>query len=202
MGLKSRPKSRAESVRWAVFISGRGSNLARLLDQRDEIDIRLVLSSSADAPGFFRARRAGVPALVTPTKTATSKVAHPMDWLELDRILRERLITHICLAGFMKIVPAHFIEKWRGRIVNLHPSLLPAYPGLDSIAKSHADAQSMGLTVHEVVAQVDQGPIIFQRLTLQAGEAAKLSLGNASFQIHRDEQRVLSAVLRTWRESA
>ncbi|HRO68510.1 MAG TPA: formyltransferase family protein, partial [Pseudobdellovibrionaceae bacterium] len=134
-------KDSIRSRRWAVFISGRGSNLQALLDQATVQEIRWVLSSKESAPGLLRAKRAGVPYAVLPKK---------IDWDELDGELRNRGITDLFLAGFMKLVPAPFVERWEGRMLNVHPSLLPAYPGLRAFEKSYEEKQEMGVTAHIV----------------------------------------------------
>jgi phosphoribosylglycinamide formyltransferase-1 len=182
--------------RWVVLISGRGSNLAALLEVREEIDIRLVVSSSAAALGLLRAKRAGVPTYVAPLVSGTKK----LDWNRIDKLLVEHAVTHIFLAGFMKIVPAGFVKKWQERIVNLHPSLLPAYPGLESIQRAHADRAAIGLTVHKVNELVDDGEVICQRKTLNSELAEALDLESTEFFVHVDEQRVIKEAIRRWKE--
>jgi phosphoribosylglycinamide formyltransferase-1 len=100
----------------------------------------------------------------------------------------------------MKIVPAGFVKKWQERIVNLHPSLLPAYPGLDSIQRAHADRAAIGLTVHKVNERVDDGEVICQRKTVNAELADTLNLALAEFLVHVDEQRVIKEAIRRWKE--
>lgn len=180
--------------RWAVLISGRGSNLAAVLDLGDEVDVRLVVSSSPTAYGLLRARRAGVPTAWTPQVTGSKKI----DWPALDSLIRSRGVTHIFLAGFMKIVPASFIQKWDGRIINLHPSLLPSYPGLNSIERAHQEGAAMGVTVHEVTPEVDAGAMICQRRSLNENEVRGYSLCDSEFLVHLDEQRVVKEAIRRW----
>lgn len=175
-------------TRWAVLISGRGSNLSALLDYPDEIPIAVVVSSKASAEGLLKARRAGVPTHVLDRK---------IDWPALTKLLRARGVTHVCLAGFMRIVPAEFVAAWRGRIVNLHPSLLPKYPGLESIALAYAAGDDMGVTVHEVDEGVDTGRVILQRRCLLSSEVHEYPLALAEFKVHVTEQRLLTRVVRT-----
>jgi phosphoribosylamine--glycine ligase/phosphoribosylglycinamide formyltransferase/phosphoribosylformylglycinamidine cyclo-ligase len=177
-------------ARWAVLISGRGSNLSALLDDRDEVSIALVVSSKPGVDGIFKARRAGIPVHILDKK---------IDWPALTTLLRERGVTHICLAGFMRIVPPAFVLEWRGRIVNLHPSLLPKYPGLESIGSAHAAGDDIGVTVHEVDEGVDTGTVILQKRSLMASEAHGYSLALAEFYVHVTEQRVLTRVVRAVR---
>lgn len=178
--------------RWAVLISGRGSNLSSLLDHQDEFQISLVVSSSPTAGGLWKARRAGVATALVPLLAGSKKI----DWENLSVLLREKRVTHICLAGFMKIVPPSFVKDWQGRLINLHPSLLPAYPGLESIEKAHADGQDLGVSVHFVSEDVDAGKIISQRRCLKKTEVRRYSLGLAEFIVHVAEQRLLGAAVR------
>lgn len=177
------------AARWAVLISGRGSNLGALLDARHELDGRfelaLVVSSRSDAEGLVRARRAGVPAIIAP------KTGKQIDWPTLDSELKRRGVSRILLAGFMRIVAPTFCASWSGRIFNLHPSLLPAYPGLESIERAYNEGSELGLTVHEAVAEIDAGRTIVQRRTFAGGERARRSLADAESAVHRDEQRAV-----------
>ncbi len=174
-------------ARLAVLISGRGSNLASLLEHADEIDVQLIVSSNDSADGLLKARRAGV---------ATFILAKKIDWDQLDLELARHRITHICLAGFMKIVPRNFVANWRGRMINLHPSLLPKYPGLESLSAAHEAGDDIGVTVHEVDEGVDTGKIILQRRCLMSAETKGYSLAHAEFVAHVTEQRLLTRVVR------
>lgn len=194
--------------RWAVMISGRGSNLAALLELRDEIDIRLVVSSSPKAFGLLRARRAGVPTMLAPhlaapnatfgARSGATSGAKKIDWVKLDEMLRAQGVTHIFLAGFMKVVPGSFVELWRGRIVNLHPSLLPSYPGLDSISRALGEHADLGCTVHQVTEEVDAGEILVSRRCLRGPETVGFAPELAEFLVHVDEQRLVKETLRRW----
>ncbi len=182
---------RRHRTRWTVFISGRGSNLATLLELRDTIDVALVVSSNARSYGILRARRAGVPSVVLPK---------PIGWAELDQTLRRTGVTHIFLAGFMRVLPGAFVKLWEGRILNLHPSLLPAYPGLQSIERAFADDSDVGATVHEVTEGVDEGRVIMQRKTLRRPREQGCSLERTEFLIHVDEQRLVRETILKWSE--
>lgn len=174
--------------RWAVFISGRGSNLSSLLNLQNE-KIKVVVSSSPKALGVLRARRAGIPVLILP---------RPIQWTDLDQELKRRGINRIFLLGFMRVIPEQFVGAWHRKIINLHPSLLPNYPGLESIERSFADRADMGVTVHEVVEEVDAGKIILQRRCLSSSEIPEYSLGNAEFRVHIDEQRLVEEAFLRW----
>lgn len=176
--------------RWAIFISGRGSNLSCLLNTLQSEKIKVVVSSTDKALGVLRARRAGIPVLILP---------RPIRWTELDQELKRRGINRIFLLGFMRVIPEQFVGAWKRRIVNLHPSLLPKYPGLESIERSFAERADMGVTVHEVVAEVDAGEKILQRRCLSSQEIPEYSLSNAEFKVHIDEQRLVEEAFLRWR---
>jgi phosphoribosylglycinamide formyltransferase 1 len=172
------------------MVSGRGSNLAALLEMHDVLDIRVVVSSNAKAPALFKAKRAGVPTLLLDKK---------IDWQKLDRDLRARGVSHIFLAGFMKVVPTEFVQLWDGKILNLHPSLLPAYPGLKSIERAFEERADLGVSVHLVNEGVDEGPLVAQRQTFAAAQLANKSLEAIEFKVHVDEQRLVRETMFKWK---
>ncbi len=148
----------------AVLISGRGSNLQALIDacaQRDfPADIRLVLSNRGDAQGLARAAQAGIATQVISHRDFATRDAFDA---ALDAALQAAGIELVCLAGFMRLLGEAFVERWRDRLVNIHPSLLPAFRGLDTHARAlAAGVRFTGCTVHFVRAAVDDGPIIVQ----------------------------------------
>jgi phosphoribosylglycinamide formyltransferase 1 len=154
------------------------------------------MSSRPEAIGLLRAKRAGVATeltpLLTPLQTPLKTGVKKIDWTTLIRRLDDYGITHVFLAGFMRLVPKELIERFSpGRIVNLHPSLLPAYPGLKSIERAHHDGAAIGCTVHEVIEEVDSGRHLMQRQTLSPREVAVTSLEQAEFLLHVDEQRLV-----------
>ncbi|WP_292529322.1 phosphoribosylglycinamide formyltransferase [Methylocystis sp.] len=151
-------------LRTAILISGRGSNMDALIaaskDPSFPADIALVLSNRPDAPGLAKAKAAGV---------ATAAVDHKIyaGREEFERSLQIALETYriefICLAGFMRLFTPWFIKQWRGRMLNIHPALLPAYRGLDTHERALADGVKIhGATVHFVVPEMDEGPIVAQ----------------------------------------
>jgi phosphoribosylglycinamide formyltransferase 1 len=154
----------AARVRTAVLISGRGSNLAALIDACGRpgarAEIALVISSQPNAAGLQHARAAGVAAeTLNPRRFERRE--------EFDRHLSEMLeakdISLVCLAGFMRVLSGWFAAHWRDRVLNIHPSLLPAFPGLDTHRRVlAAGVRFSGCTVHFVRAEVDAGPIIVQ----------------------------------------
>lgn len=151
-------------LRLGVLISGRGSNLQALIDAAAKPDfpaeIALVISNRADAAGLARARAAGIPARVISPRDHASR-----DTFEgaLDTALAAAGVELVCLAGFMRILGEGFLGRWPDRVINIHPSLLPAFPGLDTHARAiAAGVRFSGATVHVVRAAVDAGPIIIQ----------------------------------------
>lgn len=173
--------------RWAVFISGRGSNLKALLDDRS-IEIGGVISSKKDAYGLIRSSAAGLPIHILDKR---------IDWDSCHRQLLEWQCTHIWCLGFLRLFPAEFISKWQGKMLNVHPSLLPAYPGLKSIEKSYQDQAPMGVTVHEVIPEMDAGPIILQERI----SSHPLTLEEAEFLIHKTENKLVRKASHQWNPS-
>jgi phosphoribosylglycinamide formyltransferase-1 len=149
--------------RVAVLISGRGSNMSALLaaaaDPSYPAEIVTVISNRADAAGLAHAAGAGVATAVVDHRVRDRAAFE----VELDARLAEADADLVCLAGFMRLLSAPFVEHWRDRILNIHPSLLPAFPGLDTHARAlQAGVKLHGCTVHFVRAIVDDGPIIAQ----------------------------------------
>ena len=148
----------------AVLISGRGSNMASLIEAAAATDyparIRVVISDRPDAGGLSAARASGVETLAIDARVAGGRAAFEA---ALDAALRARGIELICMAGFMRILSADFVGRWRGRALNIHPSLLPAYKGLDTHARALGEgAREHGCTVHWVTPELDSGEIIAQ----------------------------------------
>jgi phosphoribosylglycinamide formyltransferase 1 len=151
--------------RTAILISGRGSNMAALIaaarDPAYPAEIVLVLSNRPDAAGLELARQAGVAAKVIDHRAFTAdRAAHEA---EIDAALRDAGVEIVCLAGYMRLLTPRLIDAWQGRMLNIHPSLLPAFPGLDTHARAlAAGAKLHGCTVHQVTQAVDDGPILAQ----------------------------------------
>jgi phosphoribosylglycinamide formyltransferase 1 len=150
--------------RVAVLISGRGSNLQALLDRSVQPDaafeVALVVSNRAEAPGLARAVAAGIAALTIDDRKFPDRDAFES---ELDGALDRAGVEIVCLAGFLRVLTAGFAQRWRDRLVNIHPSLLPAFPGLHTHAQAlAAGVRVHGCTVHLVRAEVDRGPILVQ----------------------------------------
>lgn len=160
----------------AVLISGAGSNMAALIDAARAPDypaeIELVVSNRPDAGGLAVAAASGVPALVVDHRLYDlDRQAHEA---ALDAVLREHGIEVLALAGYMRLLTPWLVARRRGRIVNIHPSLLPLYPGLDTHARALAAGDSeAGCTIHLVTDGVDDGPILGQaRVPVLADDTA------------------------------
>jgi len=160
--------------RVAILISGRGTNMAALIAAAKADDypaeIALVISNRPEAAGLARARAEGI---------ATAVVDHTIygkDREAFERALQAVLEAHrielVCLAGFMRLMSPWLVERWHGRMINVHPALLPAFKGLDTHRRAlAAGAKTHGATVHLVVPEMDSGPIILQEgIPIAAGD--------------------------------
>jgi len=151
-------------LKLGVLISGRGSNLQALIDAAADpsypAEIALVISNKADAGGLARAEAAGIATKVIPHKEFASREAFDA---ALDKTLRDAGVGLVCLAGFMRLLTPGFSQGWHDRLINIHPSLLPSFKGLDSHAQAlKAGVRFSGCTVHFVRPEMDAGPIILQ----------------------------------------
>jgi phosphoribosylglycinamide formyltransferase 1 len=180
--------------RVAVLISGEGTNLQAILDSvhgRDGIEVVGVASSKGTARGLQRARRAGVEGAVFEIAAYDDRPARDRalgDWLD------EHEVDLVVLAGFMEILGSEFIRRFDGRIVNVHPSLLPAFPGVQAIEKAvEHGVKVTGVSVHFVDEGVDSGAIVLQ-------EALELpyprDIGQIEERIHEIEHRLLPKAVR------
>ena len=155
----------AGRVRTAVLISGRGSNMEALLaaaaDPAYPAEIALVLSNRPDAAGLYTARRAGVPAVAVDHRAfGKDREAHEQ---AIDAALRAHGAELVALAGYMRVLTPWLVGAWRGRMLNIHPSLLPDFPGLDTHARALAAGHARhGCSVHWVSEGVDEGPVLGQ----------------------------------------
>jgi phosphoribosylglycinamide formyltransferase 1 len=151
--------------RVAVLISGRGSNMAALIEAAKAEDypaeIALVVSNKADAGGLNTARAAGIATeVVDHTKYSKDRAAFER---ALQAALEKHRIEIVCLAGFMRLLTPWFVGQWQNRLLNIHPALLPAFKGLDTHKRAlEAGVKMHGATVHFVVPEMDSGPIVAQ----------------------------------------
>jgi len=179
------------AFRVGVLISGEGTNLQAMLDTvhgHDGIEVVCVGSSREGAPGLERARRAGIATAVHARADHPDREARDAalgDWLE------RHSVDLVVLAGFMELLKGPFIQRFEGRIVNVHPSLLPAFPGAHAIEQAIAyGVQVMGVTVHFVDEQVDSGPVILQE-AFERGEDDEIER-----HVHEIEHRLLPEAVR------
>ncbi|WP_020178483.1 phosphoribosylglycinamide formyltransferase [Methylopila sp. M107] len=154
----------APRSRVAVLVSGRGSNMAALIDAAAQPDfpaeIAAVISNRPNAGALAIAERAGVPTAVVDHKAFASREEFDA---ALDAELRRVAPDIVCFAGFLRLLTPGFIEKWEGRMLNIHPALLPSFKGLDTHARALKTGVKLhGCTVHLVTAEMDAGPIIAQ----------------------------------------
>lgn len=153
-------------MRIGILISGRGSNMLALADaisggRIPDAEIVIVISDQPDAPGLVRAKERGIATLAIERRGRT-RVEHDR---EIIAALQERRVELVCLAGYMRLLSTEFIEAFRNRILNIHPSLLPSFPGLDPQRQAlEHGVKFSGCTVHFVDETLDGGPIITQRV--------------------------------------
>lgn len=167
------------TTRIAILISGRGSNMVALADAiRDgkipDTEIAIVISDHADAPGLAIAHERGIKTLAV-EKRGRKRQEHEQ---EIVSVLRDERVDLICLAGYMRVLSPHFVDSFPSRILNIHPSLLPSFPGLDAQRQAlEHGVKVSGCTVHFVDNTLDGGPIIAQRTVpvLEGDTVEKLS---------------------------
>src|ERR1700676_1442958 len=176
--------------RIAVLLSGRGSNFEALAENISGAEIAIVISNKPDAQGLERAKSRGIPTRMIPSKGLEREA--------YDRLvvatLQEQQVELICLAGYMRLLSAYFVAAFPQRIINIHPSLLPSFPGLES-QKQALDygVKFAGCTVHFVDENLDAGPIILQSAipVLDTDDAQTLS-----GRILREEHRIYSEAVK------
>ena len=155
---------RGSSGRLGVLISGRGSNLQSIIDavQTGDLDatIAVVVSNRSEAAGLKRASAAGIEAVHLDPRSHSDRISYDR---ALADLLRARAVDLVCLAGFMRLVGAPLLEAFPNRVLNVHPSLLPAFPGLDAQRQAlEHGVRVSGVTVHLVTPELDGGPIVLQ----------------------------------------
>jgi phosphoribosylglycinamide formyltransferase-1 len=181
-------------TRLGILISGRGSNFEAIADRiaagETDAEIAVVISNRPEAPGLEGARRRGLPAVAIPSKGLDREVYDRLVVAEL----RARGVELVCLAGFMRLLSATFVRAFPNRILNIHPSLLPSFPGLDAQhqALEHG-VRVTGCTVHFVDEYLDAGPILVQATVpvLDSDTVETLSA-----RILKEEHRIYSEALR------
>ena len=180
--------------RLGILISGRGSNFEAIAQSVDSgalpAEIAVVLSNRPDAPGLDAARRRGLNAVALPSRGLDREVYDRMLAGELER----NRVDLVCLAGFMRLLSAGFIRRFPNRILNIHPSLLPAFPGLDAQQQAlEHGVKVSGCTVHFVDEHLDAGPIILQATVPVLDDD---SVSTLSARILAEEHRIYSEAIR------
>ena len=179
-----------------VLISGRGSNLQALIDAIAagalHAHIRVVISNRPGAAGLERAKAVGIETLVIDHRTFADRADFD---LAVAAALRERGVQLVCLAGFMRLVGAPLLDAYPNAILNIHPSLLPAFPGVDAQAQALAHGVKVsGVTVHLVTGELDGGPIVAQAaVPVEDGDTPE----SLSARILREEHRLYPAAVAT-----
>ncbi len=182
--------------RVAILISGRGSNMAALIDAARLADfpaeIVAVISNRADAAGLEKAAASGISTVVIESKPFGKDRAGFE--AVLQRALEENKVELICLGGFMRLFTAEFVQRWYGKMLNIHPSLLPSFPGLDPHGQAlQAGVRISGATVHFVIPETDAGPIIMQGAVMVADDDTVETLSQRILGI---EHRIYPEALR------
>lgn len=184
-------------ARVGVLISGQGSNMEALVRGAGPVagyEVALVLSNRPDAAGLERARALGVPTVAIDHRPfGKDREAHEA---QVHAALLEAGCTHVALAGYMRLLTPFLVEAWAGRMVNIHPSLLPLYPGLDTHRRAiEAGDAEAGCSVHMVTAGVDEGPVIAQaRVPILPGDTPE----SLSARVLEAEHRLYPAALSDW----
>ena len=189
--------------RLGVLISGRGSNLQAIIDavadKRLDATIAVVIANKAGARGLDRARAAGIETVVLEHASYASREAYDA---ALVAELRRRAVLLVCLAGFMRLLSETFVRAFPNRILNVHPSLLPAFPGLDGQGQAwRHGAKVAGATVHIVTPELDAGPIIVQAVVaVEEGDTEESLAAKILVQEHRIYPEAIGMVLNgDWR---
>ena len=180
-----------------VLASGRGSNLQSILDKIAmgslPLEIAVVISDKADAFALERAEKAGIPNFAVIRKECADKKEFEA---KIDAILREHGVELVVLAGFMRILGADFVSGWRHKMINIHPALLPSFPGLDAQGQAiRYGAKVSGCTVHFVDEGMDTGPIILQKVVQIADDDTEETL---AAKILEQEHKALPEALSLW----
>src|SRR6185295_14441289 len=182
--------------RVAILISGRGSNMAALIraaaTQDFPAQVAVVISNRANAQGLEKAQASGVPTLVIESKPfGKDRAAFE---IALQAALDQHGVDLICLGGFMRLFTAEFVQHWHGRMLNIHPSLLPSFPGLDPHGQAlRAGVKISGATVHFVIPQTDAGPILMQGAVAVSDHDTAETLSERILEV---EHRIYPAALR------
>ncbi len=185
--------------RIAVLLSGRGSNFEAIADAVDkgvipEAEIVAVVCDVPEARGLARAKERGLPAFAVDRRRYRSRREHEE---EILRVLAGARPDLVCLAGYMRLLSPQFVERWRGRLLNIHPALLPRFPGLEAQRRAlEAGETESGCTVHFVDEGTDTGPVILQRkVPILEGDTEESVSARILVQEHRAYPEAIARVL-------
>ncbi len=180
-----------------VLASGRGSNLQAIMDNIAngtlDLEIAVVVSDKPDAKALERAQNANIPTVVVDRKACSDKIDFET---KIDSALKEHNAEVVVLAGFMRLLSGFFVEKWQHKIINIHPALLPSFPGLDAQGQAiEYGVKFSGCTVHFVDEGTDSGPIILQKVVPVFDNDTEETL---SARILEEEHKAMSEALKLW----
>ena len=188
----------SENRRLGVLISGRGSNLQAIIDAikdgRLKATVAIVISNRADALGLDKARTAGIETLVLPQSAYSTREEYDQ---VLVQHLQERQVDLVCLAGFMRLLSQVFIDAFPNAVLNVHPSLLPAFPGLDAQRQAwEHGVRVSGATVHLVTVDLDAGPIVEQAaVPVRADDTPETLAARILVEEHRIYPQAIARIL-------
>jgi phosphoribosylglycinamide formyltransferase-1 len=182
-----------------ILISGRGSNMVSIIEatQREDIkaDVALVISNEKEAAGLKKAQEMGIEAMVIDHRDSPSREEHDR---KMVQALRKREVELVCLAGYMRLLSHYFVQEFRNRIMNIHPALLPAFPGLNVQQKAvDYGVKFSGCTVHFVDEEVDHGPIVLQAVIPVSDDDTGETL---AAKILKEEHRIYPEAVRLFFE--
>ncbi|MDD5216795.1 MAG: phosphoribosylglycinamide formyltransferase [Candidatus Omnitrophica bacterium] len=184
----------------AIFVSGSGTNMENIIKTvhagKIPVEAALVVCDKPDAPAITKAQRLGVEVALVDRKKYTSKTDFEA---EIIRRVEAKKIDLIALAGFMRVLSPEFVNHFKGRVINIHPSLLPAFPGAHGIRDAfEAKVKETGVTVHYVIAEVDAGPVILQRKVAILPEdtlaTLEAKIHAVEYQLYPEALRVVSSI--------
>lgn len=196
---KGSSKAQPKKKRVAVLISSAGTNLKAIIDYvssnfyKTAIDLALVISDKKSAPGLKYAQEAAIPVEIVSKKKEQSREEYDRS---LSQVLLDANIELVCLAGFMRILSDEFVTRWLGKMINIHPALLPSFKGMDAYGQAlAAGVKVTGCTAHFVTTEMDAGPIIAQDIVRIASDDTQATLSERGKSVeHRVYPRALELV--------
>lgn len=175
---------REMNKRWALFFSGKGSNLNAVLEcyHTNWSMPPLLFTNNPESPAIKLAAGFGL---------ETHILENKINYEQVSSLLAEAKVDALFLLGFLKIIPVEFLKDWKGRVFNLHPSMLPKYPGLHSIKKAYSKSDVIGVTIHHVTEGVDEGEPLVQSVVFEPGDYDLMSLEEVKTMVHSVEHNLV-----------